>query len=708
MQKNLVSIMILAFNNLHYTKQCLDSVFDYTSQVKSPFEVIVVDNASTDGTVEYLRGIEKSGMIRAVYNKDNRGFPGGMNDAAKIAQGEYLCLLNNDTIVTASWLEKLLRCIRSDSKVAIVGPYCNALSGVNASPVPCTYTGTEELQKFAEKFSQEDKYTDFLVFFCAMIKRTVWDEIGGLDEDLNPGNFDDNLFCWQTVEKGYKLKVAGNAFVHHWIGKSFGYNSPDKKKQDEYSRIMARNQRIFLKKIGRYKTVSLCMIISDQEKPETFERALDSVAQWVDEVNIVFNYIGFPKNSNFAKLRNIQRDFGRELEHNWRYVKWTNFSDMRNQSLDMATGDYCIWLDADDVLLHPAGIRDVILNNPDIDVFRFQLRSRTELGTEEMIYHTNLFKNKKEYRFRGRVHEDILPSMNESGAKLTTTNITIQHLGYLNLKTWKEKNLRNYKLLLLDLQDNPHSLTYYHVVNCLLIIGGHENMLQAVKYVDECLEKFPMDNKDPLLPKMWVLRGVACMDAKQDLAAKQSFHKAYDEWKHPEAAVNLAELYLREKNHDKVLEVLNPIYALKEFQLSNIPMDVIQAECMMLQKMGEAYYQKHLIDGKMEHLQQAERLFREHLTVRDNLMVIDRLCQILRNTGRQDEAAFLTRNAVNKFQGYFIGFSNLGAYEIDKKCFVTAKLFLRECLRLKPGHPEALHNLKMIEKMEGGSHARKP
>jgi tetratricopeptide (TPR) repeat protein len=386
---------------------------------------------------------------------------------------------------------------------------------------------------------------------------------------------------------------------------------------------------------------------------------------------------------------------------NYKYVKFTNFSEMRNLSLELNKDEYSIWCDVDDVVLHMMGIKDIILFNPDIDVFRFQLHSRTELGTEEMIFHTNLFKNKREYRFRGRVHEDILPSMNESGAKLTTTNITIQHLGYLNLKTWKEKNLRNYKLLLLDLQDSPHSLTYYHIVNCLLIIGGHENMLQAVKYVDECLEKFQLKKEDPLTPKMWVLRGVACMDAKQDLAAKQSFHKAYDEWQHPEAAVNLAELYLREKNYDKVLEILKPIYELKEFPLSNIPMDVVQAECMMLQKMGEAYYQKAMLKtGTPADVQKAEQHFREHLTVRQNLMVIDRLCQILRNTGRQDEAAFLTRNAVNKFRGYYIGWQNLGVYEIDKKCYGTAKLFLKECLRLKPGHPEAKHNLNMIENIE--------
>jgi tetratricopeptide (TPR) repeat protein len=389
------------------------------------------------------------------------------------------------------------------------------------------------------------------------------------------------------------------------------------------------------------------------------------------------------------------------LKIKWEYCKFINFSEMRNRSLDMNEEDYVLWCDVDDIVLHMMGARDIILFNPDIDVFRFQLRSRTEIGTEEMIFHTNLFKNKKEYRFRGRVHEDILPSMNEAGAKLTTTNITIQHMGYLNLKTWKEKNLRNYKFLLQDLKDNAHSLTYYHIVNCLLIIGGYENMLKAVKYVDECFEKFPLKNDDPLLPKMWVLRGVACMDAKQDAAAKQSFLKAYDEWKHPEAAVNLAELLMREKDYDKVLDVLKPIYELKEFKLSNIPMDVVQAECMMLQKMGEAYYQKAMMEtGKPEYVQKAEQHFREYLSIRQNLMVIDRLCQILRNTGRKDEAAFITRGAVNQFPGYHIGFGNLGAYEIDKKCFVTAKLFLRECLRLKPDQPEAKHNMEMIENIE--------
>jgi GT2 family glycosyltransferase len=303
----MVSIIILAYNNIEYTRQCLDSVFLYTSQAKSPFEVIVVDNASTDGTKEYLQGLEKSGMIRAIYNAENVGFPKGNNQSAEIAQGEYLCLLNNDTIVTAGWLEKMLRCIKSDSSVAIVGPYCNASSGNNASPIPCNYNNPIELQKFAERFSQEDKYVNFLVFFCALIKRSEWDEIGGLWSGYGVGCFEDNELCYKVIEKGYKMKVAGNCFVHHYISKTF---SPDKPKKDEfYKKLLAHNQKLFLNRICKYKTVGLSMICADSEKPEVLRRCLKSIAPVVDSINIVFNYKDYPKPWRIKKLLAVVKEF---------------------------------------------------------------------------------------------------------------------------------------------------------------------------------------------------------------------------------------------------------------------------------------------------------------------------------------------------------------------------------------------------------------
>jgi len=697
----MISIIILCYNQLKYTKECLKSILEFTSQLKTPYEIIVVDNASNDGTKEYLQGLEQAGHIKVIYNSENAGFPKGNNQAVAIAKGEYLCLLNNDTIVTADWLTNMLRCIRSDEKLAAVGPWTNFSSGFQAIQPPPEYKGEEELQKYASQFSREEKYVNFLVFFCCLIKKSVWDEIGGLNEAYGIGCFEDNEFCWRVIEKGYKLKICGNVYIHHYTSKTFGCYDDAKKKQ-EYGSLMARNQKIFLKKINRYETVSLCMIVSDREQWPILKRCLDSVVEYVDEISIVFSYKGLIYNSKLEKQLFYYCDG--KIPVNREVIKWQDdFSYARNLSINMAISQWILWLDCDDVLLHPAGMRDVILHNPEIEAFRFKLLSRTEIGTQEIIYHTNLFKNKAEWRFTGRVHEDINPAINVSQVKRSTTDITIQHLGYLNLKTWKQKNLRNYKLLLLDLKDIPSSLVYYHLVNCLLIIGGKENMVKAVQYVDECLKRFKMAQDDPLLPKMWVLRGLACMDAGQMAAAKQSFLKSYDEWKHIEGAVSLAEVYMREKDYDKVIEVLTPVYELKEFPITNIPMDTIQAECMMLEKLGFAYHHKAEAEKDrekiIEYIKKAETHYREYLSIRENLVIIDRLSKILRQTNRMDEAAFLTIRAVNKYTGYFSGWNNLGSYELQCKRFVTAKLFFQEALKLKPNLKEAKHNLWMINKM---------
>lgn len=753
MEKIQVSIIILCYNQIEYTKNCLKSLFEHTSQIKTHFEVIVVDNASTDGTVQYLQGLEQTGQIKAIYNSSNRGFPAANNQGAKIAQGEYLCLCNNDVIFTESWLENLIRCMKSDSQIAAVGPYSNASSGYQqVSPQP-TYRGEEELKRYAEKFSKEEKYVDFLVFFCVLIKKSVWLELNGLDEAFTPGNYEDNLFCYRLLEKGYKMKVCGNAYIHHWAGTTF--QTKDPKKLKEYVSLMARNQKIFLKKIGKYETVSLCMIVSDQEKPETLKRCLDSVAECVDEICIVFNYKHFKNpflgNKFFKKeiIINENNYFGekdlpniahKDIFIKWKYVKFTDFSDMRNKSLSMAIGKYVIWLDADDICQTPVAIRDLIFKHPNIDVFKCKVLSQTEQKTVETIIHNRLFRRVKDYKspyWVNRCHEDLSYSMNELEYTHAITNLTIQHWGYIDIRHWIEKNKRNLKLLQQDIKEilaspterdlketpgnakelKPHqrgrlSMLYYGITNSYIILAGSTKnpkkklsiLIQALNTTDECIKL--LKNEDPLMSKMWVLRGIICMDSNEHLAAKQSFHKAYDEWKQPEAAVNLAELYLREKNWNKTIEILDEVLDKYKgaYPFQNLSYDPVQLHSLLLEKLGHAWANKAQeckdnLEAFDEYMKKAERYYRECLNIRPKLDIVNLLIQILRNTNRLDEATFLAIKAINKWRGYFQGWYFVAEFEQMNGRYVTAKVFYNECLKLKPGHKEALFNLRQIEEM---------
>ncbi|MEI7463198.1 MAG: glycosyltransferase family 2 protein, partial [Candidatus Taylorbacteria bacterium] len=112
------SIIIPIYNQKKFTKNCLESIFECGS--KYEFEVIVVDNASTDGSREYL--FEFATKVTTIYNKRNEGFAKACNQGANIAKGGYLLFLNNDTVVTNNWLDILVKELDGNNKLAIVGP----------------------------------------------------------------------------------------------------------------------------------------------------------------------------------------------------------------------------------------------------------------------------------------------------------------------------------------------------------------------------------------------------------------------------------------------------------------------------------------------------------------------------------------------------------------------------------------------------------
>ncbi len=164
-QWELTSIILVTHNQWEYTRQCLESLRFLTDE---PYELIVVDNGSTDGTLDWLRS---QSDVKLIENADNRGFPAAVNQGFAVAQGKQILLLNNDTLLTTGWLKRLLEALNRDPTIGLVGPCSNHISG--PQEIPVSYQALSELDGFAWERSRQlagqTTVTDWLVGFFLLI-----------------------------------------------------------------------------------------------------------------------------------------------------------------------------------------------------------------------------------------------------------------------------------------------------------------------------------------------------------------------------------------------------------------------------------------------------------------------------------------------------------------------------------------------------------
>mgnify|MGYP001171398301 CR=1 FL=1 len=209
--QGLTSIVIVTHNQWRHTRACLESIHLRTDL---PYEIILVDNASTDGTPEFVSQFPDVQLIR---NETNRGFPAAANQGILVSRGEQVLLLNNDTIVTTGWLERLLGAFNNQPDIGLAGPVTNRISG--EQQVSVSYDDLAQLDGFAwdwgKQHQRQSLPTDRLVGFCLLIKREVIDRIGLLDERFGIGNFEDDDYCRRAIAAGYQCVIARDAFIHH-------------------------------------------------------------------------------------------------------------------------------------------------------------------------------------------------------------------------------------------------------------------------------------------------------------------------------------------------------------------------------------------------------------------------------------------------------------------------------------------------------------
>jgi glycosyltransferase involved in cell wall biosynthesis len=241
-----VSIIALTYNQVDYTRAFVESVLHNTS---IPFELILIDNNSSDSTPEYLADLAASNKnIKVILNRENYGFPKGINQGIKASSGKYILIANNDILVTENWLNRMVEAAESSPEAGLIGPVSNSVSGVQLDK-EAKYSTIAGMFDYARKVSVQNKGKMFvfprIAFLCTLIKKEVIEKIGGLDERFTPGNFEDDDFCLRAQLAGYKTIVLQDVFIHHFGSKSFAADG----NQKYLSRLEANKQK-FVNKWG--------------------------------------------------------------------------------------------------------------------------------------------------------------------------------------------------------------------------------------------------------------------------------------------------------------------------------------------------------------------------------------------------------------------------------------------------------------------------
>lgn len=240
-RNGLISIVMLSWNAVEFTRMALESIRNYTS---GEYEVIIVDNGSKRETVDWLHTLRD---VHVIYNESNRGYAGGNNQALAVARGEYVVLLNNDVIVTEGWLDGLLSAFDRVPGLGISAPRSNIVAGDQVVS-DGSYGDMEQMHAYArarrERYRGRGYITDRAIGLCLCIDRRVIEEIGGIDEQFGVGNFEDDDFCLRVRAAGYGIYVCDDVFIHHFGSQTFSANNVD------WNATMRSNWSLFARKWG--------------------------------------------------------------------------------------------------------------------------------------------------------------------------------------------------------------------------------------------------------------------------------------------------------------------------------------------------------------------------------------------------------------------------------------------------------------------------
>lgn len=305
-------------------------------------------------------------------------------------------------------------------------------------------------------------------------------------------------------------------------------------------------------------TISLCMIVKNEER--VLDACLESAAKHFDQV-IVVDTGSTDSTPDICRRHNVDL----------RFYAWTDsFSDARNQSMIGATGDWIMWIDADDTVpletIHV--IKRAIANaSPDEIAFVVPVRFLEEQGHGTLVDHVKVFRNLPGLQWELRIHEQILPSLRRvaeaagipDGGRITRLPAEVLHSGYDNSDEGQaRKRLRDEKLLKLDLKEHPdHPFVLFNIGMTAHFTGDHPD---AVKWLKKCISRSQPNQSH--VRKAYALCGASLRQLNRDKEARAILTKGLSELpEDPEIMFHLAQMAFAAGSSKEAIELYERVLA---------------------------------------------------------------------------------------------------------------------------------------------------
>lgn len=272
--KATVNLIMVTWNAFEYTKLTLNSLKENTKY--TDYVLTIIDNASTDGTQEFLEELKKSkrfNKLIVVLNKSNVGYGGAILQGSKLVESKYVCALNNDLLFSNGWLEAMITEMENNPSLGLLGPlrpapFCNhpytkdntnivieAISNdLSIKEELNKYTFDTEFNIFVEDLlnSNQGSLIEFtgppihIVGCCFLVNMGIAEKSGGIIDPQFPLGCEDTDLSWRISTNGYKIGVTKKTYVHHFKHKSFNkrFETNKNERLEMYSKI----NKLFYKK----------------------------------------------------------------------------------------------------------------------------------------------------------------------------------------------------------------------------------------------------------------------------------------------------------------------------------------------------------------------------------------------------------------------------------------------------------------------------